>query len=145
MIYHICDILHFKHPYDPTENLTTLRSAKRSSSPRRRNLPRVRNRSCWQRWYNARCGVERGSDGKMSGFGESSYMGVEPKIGFFLTPQIVHLFIGFSMKFSPSILGYPYFGKHPFGESSTGKMEGLPKKRWAATGRQTRRLKSKIV
>ena len=30
------------------------------------------------------------------------------------TPQIIHLFIGFSMKFSPSILGYHYFWKHPY-------------------------------
>ena len=41
------------------------------------------------------------------------YMGVEPKIGGGCkTPQIIDLFIGFSMKFSPSILGGfpPIFG-----------------------------------
>ena len=39
------------------------------------------------------------------------YMGVSENSGFSL--QIIHLFIGFSM-FLPSILGYPYFWKHPY-------------------------------
>ncbi len=33
------------------------------------------------------------------------HVGVNPKIGVVKPPQIIHLFIGFSMKFSPSILG----------------------------------------
>ena len=35
------------------------------------------------------------------------YMAVSKNMGF--NPQIIHLFIGFSMKFSPSILGYLSF------------------------------------
>ena len=40
-------------------------------------------------------------------------MGVEPKIGGF-TPQIIHLFIGFSINYKPSILGvFPLFLETP--------------------------------
>ena len=38
-------------------------------------------------------------------------MGVEPKIGG--TPPKSFILIGFSIYYKPSILGYPYFWKHP--------------------------------
>ena len=43
------------------------------------------------------------------------WFGCQPKNSFF-SPQIIHLFIGFSIIYKPSILGVntPYFWKHPF-------------------------------
>ena len=41
------------------------------------------------------------------------YMGVNPKIGGNLPPKS-WILIGFEPLFSPSILGYPYFWKHPY-------------------------------
>ena len=40
------------------------------------------------------------------------YMGVEPKIGVVKLPN--HPFLGGFPLFSPSILGYHYFWKHPY-------------------------------
>ena len=42
----------------------------------------------------------------------SFHMGVSKNRGG--PPQIIHLFIGFSIIFTKSILGYPYFWKHPY-------------------------------
>ena len=53
-----------------------------------------------------------------------NYMGVEPKIGVF-TPQIIHLFIGFSIIFTIHFFWgkKPYVWKHPYSlvKNSTGK------------------------
>ena len=45
-------------------------------------------------------------------------MGVEPKIGVFLPPHIIHLFIGFSVINHHPFWGRstPFFGKHPYND-----------------------------
>ena len=75
---------------------------------------------------------------------DPKHMGVEPKIGVVKPPQIIHLFIGFTIIYKPSILG----GKIPlFLEASTSSFLGIfgilnqkVKKHWTYVKGTTNRM-----
>ena len=66
-------------------------------------------------------------------YGEKQNTWVFPKIEGF-PPKSSHLLIGFFPLFSPSILGYPYFWKHPHGSTKRMKKFLRTTARWFFSG-----------